>query len=116
MPFAIPKYFSLICVNGFFLISNLIVSESAMCGFQKWVPQVNIDALLASVFQGNMNYCPKCGDGVRGLHIVFFGGVFNGKLKFTNKDLPKTPIRPSEGIAHQFFGMMTAFTDTSLFK
>ena len=42
MPFAIPKYFSLTCVNGFFLISNLIVSELAMCGFKKWAPQVNI--------------------------------------------------------------------------
>ena len=26
---------------------------------------------------------------------------------------PSSGLRPSEGIAHQFFGMMTAFTDTS---
>ena len=26
---------------------------------------------------------------------------------------PSSGLRPSEGIAHQFFGMMTAFTNTS---
>ena len=26
---------------------------------------------------------------------------------------PSSGLRPSEGIVHQFFGMMTAFTDTS---
>ena len=27
------------------------------------------DALLVSVFEGNMNYCPKSEDGVRGLRL-----------------------------------------------
>ena len=34
--------------------------------------RLNNDALLASVFQGNMNYCPKSEDGVRGLRSVIY--------------------------------------------
>ena len=35
---------------------------------------IRIDALLSSVFQGNMNYCPKSEDGVRGfcLFCLFY--------------------------------------------
>ena len=46
-------------------------------------------------------------------YVIFHEIKYVGFHLPIGEQYPSSGLRPSEGIAHQFLGMMTAFTDTS---